>query len=189
MPREDADRWNKRYTNTDLSDLQTPRPFLVNHLDLLPASGTALDVAMGAGKNIRPLLENGFDVIGVDISATALLQARCHFPHLKAVIADLTNFYFPTNYFDLILNFYYLERKLWPEYRRILKPNGLLFFETLTEKMSITKPDITPDFLLIEGELSSAFQDWNIIVYQEGWVMGDRGYQKSVASMIARLPE
>jgi tellurite methyltransferase len=189
MPREDAVRWNERYASTDCSDLQTPRPFLVNHLDLLPPNGRALDVAMGAGKNIRPLLENGLDVVGVDISVKAVIQARCHYPQLNAVIADLTNFYFPTNTFDLILNFYYLERKLWPEYRRILKPNGILFFETLTEKMLIVKPDITPDFLLDDGELSTAFQDWNIIKYQEGWIMGDRGYHKSVASMIARLPE
>jgi tellurite methyltransferase len=188
MPRQDAERWNKRYAKAISRDYQTPRSFLVDHLHMLPNAGVALDIAMGAGKNVQPLLEKGIDVIGVDLSSAAVFQARSHFPMIKAVIADLTQFSFPSNHFDLILNFYYLQRQLWPEFRRMLKPGGLLFFETLTEQMLLTKPDINVEFLLKEGELALAFQDWDILVYQEGWFTGDRGNQKCVASMIARLP-
>jgi tellurite methyltransferase len=189
MPREDADRWNERYANLTANDYQTPRSFLVDHIHLLPERGVALDIAMGAGKNTGPLLERGLDVIGIDISSAAVLQARSHFPQVKAVIADLTQFHLPSNYFDLILNFYYLQRQLWPEYRRILKPGGMLVFETLTEQMLVTKPDINADFLLKDNELMRAFQDWDIFVYQEGCYPSDRGHQKCIASLIARLPE
>jgi tellurite methyltransferase len=188
MPNQDADRWNERYKHTKSSDLHTPRSFLIEHFSLLPAGGTALDIAMGAGKNTKVLLDKGIDVIGVDISAAAVIQAHSHFPELKAVIADLANFSMPNNYFDIILNFYYLQRDLWPDFRRVLHPGGLLIFETLTAPMLSIKPDLNPTFLLKERELADAFQDWEILVYREGWINGDRGNDKCVASMIARLP-
>jgi tellurite methyltransferase len=188
MPNSDAARWNERYTHTISDDYQTPRSFLIEHLHLLPSAGLALDVAMGAGKNTRALLDLGIDPIGIDISTAAVMQARSHFPDAKMVIADLTHFYLPDQYFDLVLNFYYLQRELWTDYRRILKPGGILIFETLTEKMLTIKPELTPEFLLKEGELRESFQDWDIVVYREGWVTADRGYSKSVASMVARKP-
>lgn len=188
MPIEDAIRWNERYRTNHAGDLQVPRPFLTEHVYLLPGSGLALDVAMGAGKNTAALLERGYRVIGVDISSTAVLRAKRSFPQLWAVIADLTQFHFPTHTFDLILNFYYLQRDLWPEFRRILKPGGILVFETLTRQMTEICPDISAPFLLEEGELRKAFQDWEILVYHEGWVSSENGKQKSIASLIARLP-
>jgi tellurite methyltransferase len=188
MPSQDADRWNERYADAHSKDFQTPRSFLIDHLHMLPSRGTALDIAMGAGKNTAPLLENGLDVIGIDISSKAIHQAHMHFPTLKAVIADLTQLYLPSNYFDLVLNFYYLQRDLWQQFPRILKPGGLLFIETLTEDMLETKPDLTAEFLLKKGELRQAFSEWDILEYREGWVTGQRGYKKSVASIIARLP-
>ncbi len=86
------------------------------------------------------------------------------------------------------MNFYYLQRDLWPEFKRTLKPGGVLVLETLTVKMRETMPEIDPAYLLQPGELREVFQDWDILVYREGWVTSDRGHQKAVASMIARRP-
>ncbi len=186
MPIEDAIRWNERYRNNDDQDLQRPRPFLTEHMHLLPACGLALDLAMGAGKNTAALLEHGYQVVGVDISSQAVLRAKRRFPKLEAVIADLTHFCPPSHTFDLVLNFYYLQRDLWPEFQRILKPGGVLVFETLTVGMREVLPDIAAPYLLRPGELREAFKDWDILVYREGWVTSDRGNEKAIASMIAR---
>lgn len=188
MPREDAQRWNERYTCGKSKDFHTPRTFLLDNIDLLPSGGKVLDIAMGAGKNIQALLNKGLDVIGVDISSVAVRRAHARFPQIKAVIADLTHFYLPPNYFDLVLNFYYLQRELWIDYRRILKPGGLLVFESLTMPMITVKPELKPDYLLKGGELAAAFRDWEILVYREGWINRDQGCDKCVASMIARVP-
>ncbi len=188
MPIEDAIRWNERYQNNDDRDLQVPRSFLTEHLHMLPAGGLALDLAMGAGKNTAALLARGYQVVGVDISSEAVRRAKQSFPELMAVIADLTHFCLPAQTFDLVLNFYYLQREMFPEFKRILKPGGMLVYETLQVGMREVKPEIQLEYLLQPGELRAAFQDWDILVYREGWVENEHGHSKAIASMIARRP-
>ena len=143
---------------------------------------------MGVGNNAGELLRRGLDVYGVDISSEAVYFAKAAFPTLKAVIGDMTHFYLPDHYFDGILNFYYLQRNLWPEFKRILKPGGYLIIETLTQMARSERPDISPEYLLNERELANAFKDWEVIDYREGTFQSDHGFEKSVASIIARLP-
>jgi len=160
----------------------------MDNIELLPRTGRALDIAMGPGCNSGELLKHGLDVYGVDISSEAVFLAKAAFPDIKAVIGDMTRFYLPNHYFDVILNFYYLQRDLWPEFQRILKPGGYIIIETLTQMARSERPDISPKFLLWEGELAKAFKDWDILIYREGTFQSDHGFEKSIASLIARLP-
>lgn len=189
MPIQDAKRWDARYEeNSRYSKFEKPRSFLVNHVELLPTSGLALDVAMGLGGNTELLLKRGLKVIGIDISSVALKRARQRLPALMAVQADLTQFYLPTNTFDVIINFFYLQRELWPSFIRALRPNGWLIFETLTVDFRSLQPDIEPHYLLAPHELRHAFPTLEIVDYQEGWSTNDDGHTRPVASLVARKP-
>ncbi|MDR3574933.1 MAG: methyltransferase domain-containing protein [Anaerolineaceae bacterium] len=188
MPTEDAIRWNSRYKEAPKKWHSSPRSFLVENINLFPTTGRALDIAMGPGSNAGELLRHGLDVYGVDISSEAVYSAKESYPNLKAVIGDMTRFYIPDHYFDVILNFYYLQRNLWPEFRRILKPHGIVVIETLTQMARTDRPDISPQFLLSENELANAFKDWEVLVYRQGTFPSDHGFNKSIASIIARLP-
>ena len=189
MSIQDAQRWDSRYTeNARYSTFEKPRPFLVNHVKLLPTSGLALDIAMGLGGNAELLLKRGLKVIGVDISSVALKRARQRLPALMAVQADLTRFYLPANTFDVILNFFYLQRDLWPNYVRALRPDGWLIFETLTVDFRSMQPEIDPKYLLASGELRHAFPSLEIVDYQEGWSTSDDGHRRPVAGLVARKP-
>jgi SAM-dependent methyltransferase len=189
MPQNDALRWNARYLGDERYATYTqPRPFLVENDRYLPEGGLALDVAMGLGGNAGYLLKRGLRVVGVDISSIAVRQARARLPGLMAVVADLTCFSILQQTFDVILNFYYLQRDLWPQYREALRPGGVLFFETLTQDMLSLQPDTDPAYLLAQGELRQAFANWDILVYKEGWKESSGGRPQPVASMIARIP-
>ncbi len=187
MSHPDADRWNARYQQDPYRTLLEARPLLAQNAHLLPRQGLAFEAAMGLGANSAFLLERGLRVIGVDVSDVAVRQARQRLPGLMAVVADLNRFYLPADTFDVILNFYYLQRDLWPVYKRALRPGGLLFFETLTLEMLQIHPETEPAYLLKPGELRQAFEDMEILVYREGWEGGKRGHQRAVASLVARM--
>lgn len=188
MSAEDAVRWNARYRQERYSTFEEPRSFLTEHAAYLPDHGLALDVAMGLGGNARFLLKHGLRVVGMDISRVALQHAKSNLPQLMAVLTDLPNFYLAPSKFDVILNFYFLERELWPKYKRALKPGGILFFETLTQEMQKIHPEIDPHYLLKPRELCRAFDDLEILVYREGWYESDHNHPRAVASLIARVP-
>jgi hypothetical protein len=190
MPREDAERWNARYSqeSSRYSRFVLPRPFLVRCAQHLPRAGAAIDVAMGLGGNAGFLLERGLRVVGVDISSAALRQAKQRLPRLEAVLADLTCFYLPPASFDVILNFYYLQRDLWAQYVSALRAGGVLIFETLTTGMQDRLPEVDPVYLLAPGELRSAFPTLELLEYEEGWTVTDSGHLKAIASLAARKP-
>jgi tellurite methyltransferase len=189
MSTNDGIRWDTRYREDPryASD-QRPRPILLKSAHLLPERGLALDVAMGLGSNAGFLLECGLQVIGVDISWVALKRARARYPSLMAVLADLTQFYFPPERFDVILNFYYLQRELWPVLIAGLRPGGILLIETLSQEMCSCRPDIEKRYLLEPGELISAFSQLEILSYYEGWSESETGHPRAIATLVARKP-
>jgi SAM-dependent methyltransferase len=189
MSSKDAERWNTRYDSEKRYNSYTsPRPLLVSNAHLLPTGGLAFDAAMGLGGNAQYLIERGLRVVGVDISWVAVRKAKSRLPALMAVLADLTEFHLPEATFDLIINFFYLQRDIWPIYKQALRPGGLLVIETMTQDMAIINPDIDPAYLLTPGELRAAFEDFKILYYQEGWQSSDGKHLRAVASLVARSP-
>lgn len=170
MPLEDALKWDERYSTPKGPKSQDE--FLTSCMEYLPPGGLALDVAMGEGRNSIFLAQNGWRVIGLDISrvgvGNAVKKARDLKLHVAAAVVDLTRWWLPSSYFDLVVNIRYLERTLVPQIRRSLKPGGYVLFRTLA-----LKPDyefgngeeigFSLSFLLQPGELIEWFGDYEII--------------------------
>ncbi len=183
-----ANQWNRRYSDQVNNWAGSPRDLLVNHANYLPPSGLCLDIAMGLGANSGFLISRGLSVIGVDISQVAVQYAKRKYPCLHAVIGDLTQYPLPENRFDVILNFYYLQRNLWNNFSKTLKPGGLIFIEALTRAMLEIKPELPEEYLLENEELKTFFCGWKILYYKEGWTISRQG-EKAVASLIAQKLE
>lgn len=186
MPLGDADRWNARYQgDARYLDDPGPREFLLDCEAHLPVSGLALDVAMGLGGSAGYLSKRGLHVIGLDISGVALRRARRRYPKLWLAQADLRRFPLPANCFDLIINFYYLERSVLREFTHALRPGGVLVIETLTREMRQIQPDIPEEYLLAPGELRDLFPELRLLHYREGWIEGSGAHSRPVASLLA----
>jgi|GEM_PF-1226602 len=134
---------NKRYESEEKSVQPTRKATFVltvkNTLDLLGEvnRGKLLDIGCGFGE-IDLLLSQytDFEITGCDISETALDNARQNIKkaglgsEIKIEKADVYNFHYPDDYFDVILSTGYVSAATYPgvqkEVARVLKPEGIL---------------------------------------------------------------
>jgi SAM-dependent methyltransferase len=188
MSSTDAIKWNERYRSGVEPAFEAPRDFLIEQAQLLPDRGLALDIATGLGGNAGFLIERGLREIGVDISEVGVRRAQTRWPSLLGAVIDLTHYRWPACSFDVILNFYYCQRDLWPRFRSMLKPGGVLIMETMTIEMLRTRPDYSPEYLLQPDELRQAFAAWEVVVYREGWIEMTDHSPRAVASIVAKPP-
>ncbi len=177
--------WNERYSKESTNWAGPPRALLRNNPHLLQG-GLAFVAAMGMGNDFPLLIETGYQVYGVDRSEVAVKHVHREYPNTCVILADLGTYRLPVEKFDLICNFYYLDRNLWAQYERSLVEGGVLLIETLTLEMLSLKPDINMEKLLRPGELHDLFPSLELVEYSEGWIDSDHGGRKAVASLIAR---
>ncbi|MBI3534120.1 MAG: methyltransferase domain-containing protein [Deltaproteobacteria bacterium] len=185
---EDRSQWDKKYKTKTYIFGKEPALFLKEHVHLLPV-GKALDIAMGEGRNAIYLAKKGFIVEGVDISEVALQKAKMLArdnnvtSKLLVINADLNTYTIKSDYYEVIIDFYYLQRSLFPQIKKGLKKGGIVVFETYTEEQLKNKEGqrIPKDYLLKIGELREAFKDFEILVYRE-----TNNGKEAIASLVAR---
>ncbi len=187
-----AESWDERYRQGEAGPEREPARFLLEHMDLLPAGGSALDVAMGTGRNALYLASLGYEVTGIDISPVAVERFRAEAERrglrVEAVCADLASYELPREAYEIVLDFYYLQRELSPRLVEALRPGGVLVFETFTvEQRRFGWGPQQREFLLRPGELRELFGELEVLVYREGVVDSERG-PKAVAGLVGRRP-
>lgn len=210
----DQNRWDERYLRGEHTT-QEPSPLLIKaNRELAP--GRALDIACGVGRHAIYLAEHGWQVTAVDSSHVAIeilqhcaseLSGRLRSTGernarisacgteasglltIAARVANLEKHELeiePEGY-DLICNFYYLQRDLFPPMRIGVKQGGTIVAAIhLNDGNPNAKPH-NPAFLLKPGELKTLFSDWEITYYHEG-PSDEGGHHHDTAYLIARKP-
>ena len=184
-----AQLWNTRYSQEKQVWLaRPPKQLLLDYEALLSASGRVLDAAAGVGASGKYLAKKRLTVFSLDISIEGLKLAQRDYQNedveFIGAVMDLSIANLPQNYFDVILNFCFLERATFEIYRKSLKSDGLIFFETFVKDSS----DIVyPDHYLEPGELLSKFSDFEIIHYDQVNRKTKNGvYDRKVVQLVAR---
>lgn len=182
--------WDERYRSGEHATKE-PSPLLIKAIkDLKP--GRALDLACGVGRHAIYLAEQGWQVTAVDSSRVGIeiLQQRTSEAALfvDAQVADLEGeFQIELGAYDLICDFYYLQRDLFPSIRAGVKPGGAFVAAIhLNDGNTGAKPH-NPAFLVEPGELKKLFSDWEITYYQE-CPSDEGGHHHDTAYLIARKP-
>ena len=201
MPRSQAD-WDAKHSLAAREAAEAPAGILAELWPLLP-TGAALDLACGRGRNAIFLAEHGRPVTAVDWSPAALdlLEKRAQALNLPVrriqriekakparagidlVEADLESAQLEVNGYFLILCVRYLQRSLFPQICRALRPGGMLLFETYTKaQLDFSGGPRNPAHLLDKGELRRAFPELQTVFYRE--LRAEQG----IASLAARKP-
>ena len=164
--------WDHRWLEKSAAPLE-PDPWLKRALPWFPRTGKVLDIACGRGRNALHLAELGFQVTGIDISRTGLnllsqeaaksgLQLD-----LQQIDLELTET-LPAGPFDVILNFFYLQRSLFPCIKRDLSPGGIAVIRTFSLAGGLPAGPSNLAFHLQPHELLEVFSGWDILLHEEG---------------------
>lgn len=181
-------QWEEIYKTKAVQGMPEPASLIRDYEHLLTA-GKALDIAAGEGHNGIFLAGKGYEVTCVDRSASAvglmLDNAKKKGVSITAVEADMLAYPIAENSYDVILDFYFLERALIPKIKAGLKKKGILFFETYTLEQQQFDGPHTKEFLLKPNELLTEFLDFFIIFYHER-IDTSTGSSRAIASLVAQ---
>ena len=190
MSHPDVQIWDARYlAEKEHYFKRHPYSLVRSFANQLPRGGLALEVAAGTAPVGIFLARQGLRVIAMDISEAGLRLAQQRARELALslflAVMDMNDLWLPPSRFDVILNFYYLSRRLFECYRQALKPGGWLFFETFVQD---APRSYNPAHTLESGELRSAFQDWEILHWEESWRKRNGGSHSTrrIAQLVAR---
>lgn len=166
--RLEAEHWNRYLTAEHPTFNTKPNGFLVEMVKGRKP-GTALDVAMGQGRNAIWLAQQGWDVTGFDIADEAVRTANENAIKLgvkiKAQVKRMEDFEFGESRWDLIVLSYAGCGQLVDKVQHALKPGGILVEEAF--HVDATKNHRIGGSICETGELPHLFQSLRSVYYEE----------------------
>lgn len=187
----DRERWNQRYCEGAYVARPHPTSLLENWLARLPHA-YALDIACGSGRNSRFIAQSAEQVIGVDISDIAILQARelsAGLENVHFLIADLENGLPLNQKFDLLVLVRFVNLELIQQLQDFLVPGGTVLVE---EHLQWDEPDLelagpkNPNYRVAPGALTQALSSFECMHSYEGLVHDPLGELSALAQFIGR---
>jgi SAM-dependent methyltransferase len=151
-------------------------------------SKVVLDVGCGLGSEVAYLSGAGWSGVGIDLSWTAIGQARQLHPAgsdgCLFARADALSLPFATGTFALALDrgcFHYLEPGSWPRYaaevHRVLRPGGRLLLRACLTSAGVRNK-------VTESGLRAAFDGWHCADVREAGLLSDT---REMPALIVRL--
>ncbi len=185
-------KWDDIYTRGSGAPAQ-PCHLLNDNAHLLPAAGTALEIACGLGGNALFLASQGLQVEAWDISPVAVdnlaRQATEMGLQVTTAVRDILQQPPDSGSYDVIVVSHFLDRDLIPQLIKILRPGGLIFYQTFTRTCVSSAGPSQAIYRLADNELLRFFSDFHLLFYREEGVQGDTTHGfRDLAQLVARKP-
>lgn len=169
MSEKDRVRWDAAYVDRTSDPVPTVPAAFAGQTEYFPMTGSAIDIACGAGAGSVWLARRGLRVWGVDVSAVAIdaarrlaadrgVAGRCRFD-----VVDLDRGLPDGPPVDVVLCHRFRDPALYPALSARLRPGGLLAICVLSEVGA--QPG---RFRARAGELRAAFADLEVLAAHEG---------------------
>ena len=175
----DKTKWNNRYKNDKMPS--NVSELLVECEGFLPHEGRALDIACGNGRNLRFLAQRGLMSEGIDISEVAL-EGLDGLPNIRTHCLDLDGYTLERDSFDVILNFYFLDREILAQVGGALRMGGVVVLETFIQDREYPS-SMDKHKILRQGELEEIFKGFEVL--HHSFKVIERDYQKERAKVVS----
>jgi tellurite methyltransferase len=176
LQEHERDKWNQRY-RAGTHGMLPPDQLLIDAFDryiepIFPETGTALDLAGGAGRHAIFMASKGWKVTLADVAEAGLINARENAESLASQIefkvADLDRFQASGESFHLILVFFFVRREILRELVKALSPGGLLIYKAYTRTQAkFGGGPSNPSYFFEENELLDSFRELRVLHYAE----------------------
>lgn len=143
---------SKRYASIDKTQLN-------EFTGYLSSNGKVLDAGCGSGRDTALFQKLGFAVVGIDITANLIVEAKRSYPGVDFQVGDLLSLDFDDSTFDgvwahaSLVHFETEEQtdRAFSEVVRVLKPNGILHL--LVKAWTDRKTEVCVDSIGSQGRL------------------------------------
>ena len=192
------DFWNSRFAEDKHAYGTEPNEYLTQQGQRLQAGMEVLVIGDGQGRNGVWLAEQGLNVTSVDYSqagvdrATKLASERG--VSVNTICADLTEWPWPQQHFDLVVSIYVhfppVQRPLiHKQVIEALKPNGIAILEGFSKEQLNYKSGGPPveEMLFSVEELKQDFKDLEILELEQTITLLDEGPYHSGDAAVVRM--
>ncbi len=156
--------------------LAAPSPWVQRFAPLLAPGAQVLDYACGGGRHARWLAERGMQVTAVDRDAAALARLQgVAGVTVRALELEGADWPLEGECYDAVVVCNYLHRPRLDALLALVKPGGVLIYETfMVGNARFGKPS-NPAFLLQPGELVERLRGgWTLVAFEQGEVAAPR---------------
>jgi tellurite methyltransferase len=173
MNHERRATWEERHRDARPGDAELSVTEMLPEIRTMHPSGLVLDVAAGTGRNALAVARADMRVVAIDFSAPGIRTLAAIARHerlpIDAVVADLeAGLPMRASSFDVVLNVSYLDRVLVPQLKVVLRPGGVILFDTFLIDEAGHGHLRDARFALEHYELRAMLADMELLRYREG---------------------
>lgn len=168
---ETALYYDAMYSSERINYIPSEMLLVMKYLETIP-KGKALEVGIGTGKNIQRLLDNGFDVHGIDISKVAISKVKKYdLKHCLFECMDITKAQLIPNSYSLIIcsmSLHYLDLsdfiQVVSNLKSALVEGGYLYISVLSQNDTLyNNNDTLIKHFFTKDEIQQYFKDFTLI--------------------------